>query len=321
MVATSGPAVLTILSRMQGHCRGVLAGIAVVLTSSVHAQSNAQAASLRQMLLTVNAGDASGYARLYSPDAVVTIYGSGELRGRAAIERHELELLKQFPGTRLAFYDVWQDGARAAVHYAVNGQTPDGRTMGHEGLLFFQFDAAGLIVQERRYLDSVTPMAQLGILRTPARSLPKLPADLRLHIAGTSAQERKNLVMVGELLSNLSPDFLPHLADRPVIHEMTLPQSFAGAERVTAWQRIWRDAVPDARVEVTGALAAGEFVLIETILRGTLRQPIGVLQPAGKPFAAHRASIVHVQAGKVTAVTAFMNSKEIAEALGQWPPR
>ena len=30
--------------------------------------------------------------------------------------------------------------------------------------MFYRFDPTGLIVEERRYLDSLTPMAQLGLL-------------------------------------------------------------------------------------------------------------------------------------------------------------
>jgi len=125
---------------------------------------------LNEMTRTVNAGDAAGYARLYAEDAAITIHGGGVLAGRAAIQAHEVELLSEFPGTRLAFYDVWQSGPLAVVHYAVNGPTGAGKPMGHEGLLFYRFLPSGLIAEERRYMDTLTPMAQLGALGPgPAR--------------------------------------------------------------------------------------------------------------------------------------------------------
>jgi hypothetical protein len=35
----------------------------------------------------------------------------------AAIEKHEVELLHDFPGATLAFYAAWQKDAQAVVHY------------------------------------------------------------------------------------------------------------------------------------------------------------------------------------------------------------
>src|ERR1700730_12596799 len=69
-----------------------------------------QIATLTEMVNAVNAGDAKRYATLYAQDALITIYGSGELKGRGAIEQYEVELLREFPVARLAFYAVWQKG-------------------------------------------------------------------------------------------------------------------------------------------------------------------------------------------------------------------
>ena len=62
-----------------------------------------QISAVTEMMQAVNAGDAKRYARLYAQDAVIMIHGSGELKGRGAIEQHEVELLREFPGARLAF--------------------------------------------------------------------------------------------------------------------------------------------------------------------------------------------------------------------------
>jgi uncharacterized protein (TIGR02246 family) len=117
---------------------------------------NRQAAALWETLRAVNAGEAAAYALVYAEDAVITIHGTGVLSGRAAIEAYEASLLREFPGVRLAFYDFWQDGLAVVVHYGVNGRTPGGQAMGHEGLLFYRFDPSGLVKEERRYLDSAT---------------------------------------------------------------------------------------------------------------------------------------------------------------------
>jgi uncharacterized protein (TIGR02246 family) len=281
-----------------------------------------QVAALNEMMDAVNAGDAARYAGLYAPDAVITMYGSGQLEGRAAIERHEVELLRQFPGTRLAFYDVWQDGPRAVVHYGVNGKTAAGQAMGHEGLLFYRFHPSGLIEEERRYLDSFTPMAQLGLLGPlPARPLPALPDVMKAHVAGASPREADNVVTVRAALeAEGTAAFLASLAADAVVDELILPGAFAGRETVKAWLETWTAAVPDGRSRISTIAGIGESVLVELVWSGTLAGPLGRLGAAGKPFAVHRAAIVQLKGGRVSRIAFFMNGKELAEATGQWPP-
>src|SRR5262245_54923706 len=96
-----------------------------------------QTAALTRMRDAVNRGDATAYASVYAPFAVISIFGANELRGRDAIERHERDLLNQFPGTRFEFFAIWRGESPLIVvaHYGVNGQTAAGVGMGHEGLL------------------------------------------------------------------------------------------------------------------------------------------------------------------------------------------
>ncbi len=258
-------------------------------------------AALHQMVSAVNAGDTRQYASLYAPNAVITIYGGDTLAGREAIERYEVSLLHEFPGTRLAFYDIWQSGDRAVVHYGVNGPTPNG-PMGHEGLLFYRFDREGLILEERRYLDSMTPMAQMGAFgRVPRRPLPVLPDEMKSH----SYANEKNIALVTTALKNVVPEAR--------FDELMLPTPFERAADA------WRSAA--ATVEIRNTIGVDDFVLVEMIVRGTLNGTLGRVTASHKPFAVHRAAIVEVRDGKIATVRAFMNGKELAQAVGLWPPR
>ena len=281
--------------------------------------------ALTQMMNTVTAGDAKGYARLYAQDAVITIYGGVELKGRDAIEQYEVELMRDFPGTRFALYSVWQTGSVAVVHYGVNGRTAGGQAMGHEGLLFYRFDPTGLIVEERRYLDSLTPMAQMGMLgAAPARPLPNLPAELKAYVAKGSPAETANVTFVragfAALDSRNESAFLSHSADDAALDEMILPHAFIGKRSVERWFTTWTTAFPDSASQVTTILGVEEFVLVETVVRGTRNGALGRLAASNKPFSVHRAAIVRMKDGKLKDVAAFMNGKELAEAVGQWPP-
>lgn len=297
----------------------------VLITTSEGQMERRQVTAVTEMMHAVNAGDAKGYARLYAQDAVITIHGSGELKGRGAIEQHEVELLREFPGARLAFHAIWQKGPLAVVHYAVNGRTRGGRSMGHEGLLFYRFHPSGLIEDEHRYMDSLTPMAQLGLLgdALPARPLPTLPTELKAHVAKGSAHENENVAMVtasfAALDSKDEPAFLSSVAEDAVLDELIDPQPLVGKRNVRAWFERWTGAVADASFEITSILGIGEFVLVETVVRGTLKGPLGRLSAANKEFAVHRAAIVQVRDGKLTRISVFMNGKELAVAVGQWP--
>src|SRR5688572_11999967 len=103
--------------RMRATSQGAAAlALTIALGAVLRSQEDGAVAVLRRMLTTVNAGDARGYAALYAPSAIITIYGSGQLTGRRAIEQHEVALLKQFPGTGFAMYDIWRAGETTIAH-------------------------------------------------------------------------------------------------------------------------------------------------------------------------------------------------------------
>jgi uncharacterized protein (TIGR02246 family) len=272
-----------------------------------------QTAALARMTSSVNAGDARGYASVYAPDATITIAGGDVLRGRDAIRRYEEELLRQYPGARLAFSEIWLRGDAAVVHYAVDCPLPSGSSVGHEGLLFHHFLPSGLVAEERRYLDALTPMAQMGIPGAgPARSKPSLASEPVLRVAAGTPDEDANAASVRAGLAALDSGDV-------VLDDLTLPQPLAGASRARAWVEERRRCVPDARSEIVTALAVGDDVLVEAIVRGTLARPLGPLAPSAAPFVLHRAAIVGVRDGKIARLALFSNRKELAEATGQWP--
>jgi ketosteroid isomerase-like protein len=281
--------------------------------------------ALAEMARAVSAGEAARYARLYAEGAVITIHGGETLKGRAAIEEYEVALLREFPGTRLAFYDVWQAGPRAVVRYGVNGATSGGRAMGHEGLLFYRFGPSGLIVEEHRYLDSLTPMAQLGALGpAPHRAAPALPAATRAHAAKGTTAEAANLAGVTACLAALDAGdkeaFLACLADQATVEDMTEMGPVSGPRDIAAWMDKRTAALQAVTSEVISALGAGDFVLLEGVVHGTFKGPLGRLTPADRPFTVHRAVIAELKDGKLIRLSLYGNGKELAQAVGQWPP-
>lgn len=298
--------------------------LGAVVGMALSVQADRQLAALSEMVRAVNAGDAKAYARVHAPDAAITIYGSGALQGREAIEQYEVGLLRDFPEVRLAFPEVWQKGPLAVVHYVVAGRTPNGLAMGHEGLLFYRFLPSGLIAEERRYLDSLTPMAQLSAKARLTRPVPTIPSDRHTIAAKGSAEEDRNVALVRDIVvpraAAKGADLLSRLSEDAVLDEMIEPRPLVGKPAIKARLEAWRAAVPDARAEIVSILGAGDFVLVESVVRGTLTAPLGELSPSATPFAVHRAAVFEVKDGRIVRVVLFMNGKELAEAVRQWPP-
>jgi uncharacterized protein (TIGR02246 family) len=295
--------------------------------AALEAADSPAIAALAEMVRAVNAGDPQAYAAVYAPDAVIAIHGGDVLQGRRAIEEYEVGLLREFPDARLGFHSIWQKGDLAVVHYAVGGRTTDGRPMGHEGLLFYRFLPSGLVAEERRYLDSLTPMAQLGALgAVAARPPPAVPDEPKRYVARAvdGARERREIATVRTMLAALDANdpagFLANVTDDAVVDEMIEPQPFAGRPGVTAWLAKWKAAVLGAKSEITTIAAVGDSVLVETVLRGTLNGTLGPVIASARPFTVHRAMVMQVGEGRISHVRAFMNGKELAQAVGQWPP-
>lgn len=291
-------------------------------TPAIHQQ---QLASLTAMMRAVNRGDAEGYAGVYAEDAVITIYGSDRIEGRRAIQQHETELLTQFPGTRFALFSVWQTGRSAVVHYGVNGKTTSGVPMGHEGLLFYSFQASGAIQSEHRYLDSLTPMVQLGARDWgAARPPPRLPASVRGYVAKGSRGENDNAAIVNAALQSLDTNdragFVASVAADAVVDDLTSTQTFTGRQGVEAWVTRWKGAASDTRLEITTSFGVGDFVLVETVVRGRLSAALDRLSASETPFTIHRAVIARLRNKRIVSLAFFMNRAELARSVGQWPP-
>jgi steroid delta-isomerase-like uncharacterized protein len=117
-----------------------------------------------------------------------------------------------------------------------------------------------------------------------------------------------------------STKFLEMVTEDIVVDELVYPVAFAGKSGAEEWLAQWTSAVPDAQYEILDIVAAGEFALVEMEVRGTLRGRLGRVDAMGKSFTAHRALIFRFRDGRITRITSFMNGKELAQAVGRWPP-
>jgi steroid delta-isomerase-like uncharacterized protein len=114
--------------------------------------------------------------------------------------------------------------------------------------------------------------------------------------------------------------FLTSLAEDAIVDDRTEPAPVAGKRNIASWAKRRAVAFTGVTSDVTTAFGVGDFVLLESVLRGTFKGPWGRLAAPNRPFEIHRAAIAQVTNGKLVRVSAYWNFKELAQAVGQWPP-
>ncbi|WP_173923185.1 ester cyclase [Agromyces sp. Marseille-P2726] len=124
-----------------------------------------------------NRGDTASFAALYAENAIVhDPQYPKPLSGRAAVEQDVADVLRAMPDARFTLGEVMQDGGTVAVEYGLSGThlgplslpdgevAPTGRTLDIPGAVFSTLDDDGLVIDERRYYDVASMIAQLGLI-------------------------------------------------------------------------------------------------------------------------------------------------------------
>jgi steroid delta-isomerase-like uncharacterized protein len=104
-------------------------------------------------------------------------------------------------------------------------------------------------------------------------------------------------------------------------------QTFRGSEGFSQWLQVFLTAFPDAEVEVTNAVTAGEggWVFTEHTGRGThtgpLVGPSGTIPPTGRRLELPIGELLRVENGRVALIHAYYDGATIMRQLGVFPPR
>jgi hypothetical protein len=166
-------------------------------------------------------------------------------------------------------------------------------------------------------------MAQLGVLTAPARAVPTLADQMAVHTAHTAASSAggdADAALVKAAIDALDArewhGFLSRTSDDIVVDDAIFPAPFAGRRQVQGWCETWARNIRSARTNVESIRSVGPFVLLETIVVGTLDGELAGVAAAARPFTVHRGLIVRIANGRISRLTAFMNRKELADAVG-----
>lgn len=131
-----------------------------------------------------NRDEPAGFAAIYAEGATVRDPAYPQpISGRAAIEQDVAEMRRAMPDARFTLRPAMQEGETVAFEYGLSGThlgplalpdreiAPTGRKVDLPGAVFARFDAEGFIIEERRYYDVASLLAQVGVLddvATPA---------------------------------------------------------------------------------------------------------------------------------------------------------
>jgi steroid delta-isomerase-like uncharacterized protein len=117
-----------------------------------------------------NQGDLEGYLALYHPDAILQGY-AGVAPGIASIRHFYETFWEAFPGSRLVFEDVMEQGVKVACRFLVSGIhrgifqgiAATGREIALPGITILEF-SEGKCARRWSYADAVGLLQQLGAL-------------------------------------------------------------------------------------------------------------------------------------------------------------
>ncbi|MDP8910676.1 MAG: ester cyclase [Actinomycetota bacterium] len=113
------------------------------------------------------------------------------------------------------------------------------------------------------------------------------------------------------------------MADDGEIVVVGSDQRFVGRDGVREFARMWADAFPDGRVEVTNVIDGGDHVAVEYTGRGTqtgtLVSAAGEIPPTGRSIELRLCDIVQFRDGKVTTIRSYFDSASLMAQLGLMP--
>jgi steroid delta-isomerase-like uncharacterized protein len=139
--------------------------------------------TVRKAIDAWNSHDVEAILSVFAPSAVIhDPFYPEPIVGREAIRRDAESFLGAFPDVRFTPQRLLTEGDRAGFEYMMTAThkgplatargtvQPTNRRIELRGLIFWSYNARGLITEVRRYHDLAVVMAQLGLVPAGGRS-------------------------------------------------------------------------------------------------------------------------------------------------------
>ena len=272
------------------------------------------------------------WADVFTDDAVFTVAGMPELKGKEAIAKHHMGFFDSFSEVKTSPWRVWQKGDVAIVEWVITGNnTKDwvggkatNKPFGVNGATVAWFNADGLIKEEHVYMDMGTMMSQLGATKQKGRAVATLPATPEMHTSKGTAEEDKNVgvlktVAIAMFENHKEADFLALMDEAVEYDAYSQPGSSKGKVEAKKYFQTWTKAFPDVKFNMSNAWAFDEYVINEGVTTGVQKGPLGPIKATNKPVNLHGLEVMKISNGKVVRGWSYDNSAELMTQLGLMP--
>jgi predicted ester cyclase len=289
-----------------------------------------QQENLEMALKGLNGHDPKMFASVYADNGVINVAGLNEVSGREAITQNMAEWFETFKDIKLGFSRVWVKGDTMILEWVINGKHTGElfgvkgkeQPIGHYGLSVVTFNQDGKVVRENRYGELGAVMTQIGAAGTKAkpRPIPEVPKQPEPFGAKGTPEEDKQLEVAKKLLTSLEEkkeaDFTGLLTDDMEHDGLFHLETSKGKDGAKKFFKQFTTAFPDAKFEVTKAVAIGDYVIAESTLKATHKGQLGTIAPTKRPVTLHLVDILKMKDGKIARAWTYQNSLELQHQLG-----
>jgi steroid delta-isomerase-like uncharacterized protein len=283
-----------------------------------------------------NAHDSAKSSSVYADNAIVRIAGMPmDITGKDNIKQGQQRLFDTWSNfkaaTQYAFVNkdvviaVWQMTGTHSGEFL--GVKPTEKPVGWTGASVIWFNDDGQVKEEHVYYDVPTIMAQIGAMKgAKARAIPALAAQPTMITAKGDDTESKNVDTVKNWFSTgfdaKTPDvFLGTMSDDVEWDDAMNPMgSSKGKAPAKKYFEDTKKAFPDAKVQISNAWGAGDFVIVEDVFTGTNNGAFMGKPATKKQVNMHGLDVVQMKDGKAVKGWSFGNGGEMAMQLGWIKP-
>jgi steroid delta-isomerase-like uncharacterized protein len=283
-------------------------------------------------MAAINAHDAKKASETFAPDATLTVYGMGEMKGREAIEADMKKLFEAFPDFKIGVARSFAKDDVLINEWVMNGTQkgefmgikPTNKAVGVRGVSVVWVGSDGLVKQEHRYFDGNTLMAQLGQIKMPARAVPAIPSgDPEWHVAKGTPDESKQADVAKGMYAAMDKksesDFLTPLDEKLTWSDLSAPKDMTGKADAKKFFSMFTKAFSDMKTTVDPVVAADDYVAVETVSSAIHSGPLGPFKATKKPVVLHGVDIMMVKDGKIAQGTSYINGLELPAQEGLLP--
>ncbi len=220
-------------------------------------------------------------------------------------------------------------GTNTGTHMTPRGSVPaTGKKVGFLAAHSIELNEAGKAVKEVMAYDGGTVAGQLGLMPMPHRKAIETGWNEKPVVVATGSDaEKANLAAFNKGVEGFNKHdavaALGNPADDIVFSELSAPADRTGKKEALKGVEELFKAFPDAKIELTSAWPAGDYVVATGTWSGTNTgdMPSMKLKKTGKAVSLHFVEIDKFVAGKTKNAWVFMNGAAFAGQLGLIPPK